>query len=145
MNIKSGGIINQILDLIDNNKKLVEINQDFRIRTGILNFFKSRADIMEFRNFLNSFKKIYDKKSDMGDFQTPMELTDKICEYISKTGFKPSILLEPTCGSGNFIFSALKYFPTLKYIYCVELQKEYDWIFKVNLLLKSFSTKINVE
>ena len=54
------------------------------------------------------------KKIDLGDFQTPIPLTDRICRYISSKGFKPQILIEPTCGMGNFVFSAIKYFPTLK-------------------------------
>ena len=83
-------------------------------------------------------------KIDLGDFQTPITLTDRICRYISSKGFKPQILIEPTCGAGNFVFSAIKYFPTLKFVYCVELQSKYKNIFfhKLEKFRKNLTLKI---
>ncbi len=69
------------------------------------------------------------RKIDLGDFQTPISLTDRICRYISSKGFKPQILIESTCGMGNFVLSSIKYFPSLKFVYCVELQPKYKDIF----------------
>jgi len=84
------------------------------------------------------------KKIDLGDFQTPIPLTDRICRYISSKEFKPQILIEPTCGAGNFVFSAIKYFPSLKLVYCVELQPKYKDIFfhKLEKLRKDLSLEI---
>ena len=84
------------------------------------------------------------KKIDLGDFQTPISLTDRICKYISSKGFRPRILIEPTCGVGNFVFPAIKYFPTLKFIYCVELQPMYKNIFfnKLGKLIKDLPLEI---
>ncbi len=59
----------------------------------------------------------------MGDFQTPPAFTDRICQFLAKRGYNPSVLLEPTVGVGNFIFSALKAFPKIRLIYAVDLQE----------------------
>jgi len=82
---------------------------------------------------------------DLGDFQTPIEFSDKICKYLSYSKISPEILLEPTCGKGNFVISALKYFPSLKYIYCVDIQPKYEKLFKLNLNNFSLNNDITCE
>ncbi|MHA1912374.1 MAG: SAM-dependent methyltransferase [Candidatus Kariarchaeaceae archaeon] len=54
-----------------------------------------------------------DKKEQkiFGDFQTPLELTTKITELLIKLNLKPLSIIEPTCGTGNFIIAALEAFP----------------------------------
>ena len=47
-------------------------------------------------------------KREYGDYQTPMYFAQKICNYLQT--FKriaPSTVIEPTCGIGNFLESAL--------------------------------------
>ncbi len=40
----------------------------------------------------------------MGDWQTPQEFAEKCCQLIkNEFGFTPSLIIEPTCGMGNFI------------------------------------------
>ena len=39
----------------------------------------------------------------------------------------------------------MDYFPSLKYIYCIEIQEQYEWHFKLNLLRKSFKKQIQTE
>jgi len=65
------------------------------------------------------------KAQDLGDFQTPTIFTDRICKFLANRGHNPSILLEPTVGVGNFVFSASKSFPKLRYIYAVDIQEDY--------------------
>ncbi len=81
---------------------------------------------------------------ELGDFQTPPDLTERICKLLSSHEFEPQILIEPTCGTGNFVFSALKHFPSIKWVYCVELQEKYREIFfqKVKEANIPSSTKI---
>jgi len=81
-------------------------------------------------------------RKDLGDFQTPRHLTDAICKKLSIEGLKPDVLIEPTCGIGNFIVSALKYFPSLKYIYCVEIQPKYKERFYRNVYGLTRNVKI---
>ncbi len=82
----------------------------------------------------------------MGDFQTPKSLTDKICSFLYNNGCSPTILLEPSCGIGNFVLSALKYFPDLKYIYSIEIQEKYVSQFKINIanFLEKNDNKIKI-
>jgi len=47
-------------------------------------------------------------KKEFGDFQTPKILADKISKFIQSIITTPSIIIEPTCGLGNFIKSNLK-------------------------------------
>ncbi len=143
-------IINNDLDVVNNIKNVFErfnmledLNDFLRIQTGIVNFFDNLKDRDEFKIFIKNIKVTRKIKADLGDFQTPSHLTDKICNFLVEKDFIPEVILEPTCGSGEFIVSAIKCFPKLKYIYCVEIQPEYEKLFKLNLLKLSFDQKIN--
>jgi hypothetical protein len=78
-------------------------------------------------------KIIFSKSKELGDFQTPSSLTDTICSLIESFNFNPSILIEPSCGKGNFIISALKKFPTIKTVIAIELQESYKEEFFRNI------------
>lgn len=50
-------------------------------------------------------------KREYGDYQTPVYFCDKICNYLSVNyKFNPDIIIEPTCGIGNFITTVSKYY-----------------------------------
>jgi 16S rRNA A1518/A1519 N6-dimethyltransferase RsmA/KsgA/DIM1 with predicted DNA glycosylase/AP lyase activity len=60
----------------------------------------------------NNLTKINEREQKIyGDFQTPMELTTKITKLLIKLNLKPVSIIEPTCGTGNFIIAALESFP----------------------------------
>ena len=60
-----------------------------------------------------------------GDYQTPLEFSDDVCAYLKyDLGINPEVVIEPTCGFGNFLFSALKQFDSEKY-FGIEINKEY--------------------
>ena len=46
-----------------------------------------------------------------GDFQTPLELAQKVCQKLVELGVNPDVIVEPTCGVGNFIEAASASFP----------------------------------
>lgn len=51
-------------------------------------------------------------KKEFGDYQTPLAFTETICEYLkNKLEITPEIIIEPTCGIGNFLKSASEFFP----------------------------------
>jgi hypothetical protein len=129
---------------LDEFNDIKELNEFLENKTGIIDFFKSFGEFNEFRKFLDDPTTFNAINHDLGDFQTPLHLTDKICEYLVGTGFTPDALIEPTCGGGNFVVSAIKFFPTLKYVYCVDVQKRYEWLFKLNMLKLSFHRKIPI-
>ncbi len=119
--------INEILETI--NDKLLGI-------TGIAFFIETEEDLEEIINYCNNSCSLVEEKSraEYGDFQTNRNLTDKICEKINNNDVKPSLVVEPTCGKGNFILSALKTFPTLERIIGIEIYKPYIYITKFNIL-----------
>lgn len=63
-------------------------------------------------------------KKEFGDYQTPNELSDKICDYLkNERHINPQVVIEPTCGLGNFLASSL-IFNAEKY-YGIEIDSEY--------------------
>ena len=120
-------------------------NEFLKDTTGIIDFFKSPCDFDEFKQFLSDFHIFDEEFHDLGDFQTPNHLTDGICKYLVDTGYAPDAVLEPTCGEGNFVISAIMHFPSLKYVYCVDVQPKHEWLLKLNILNLSFEQDINVK
>ncbi|MHA1268552.1 MAG: methyltransferase [Candidatus Helarchaeota archaeon] len=140
-------LIEDFKSLVKENNSITELNTIINEKTGIVNFFKNSNDINNFLELSEFNNMITWKQKDLGDFQTPINLTDKVCQCILDIGCNPTILIEPTCGIGNFIISALKIFPSLKNIYCIELQEKYEWLFKLNLLknINSLNPNIKIE
>ncbi len=66
-------------------------------------------------------------------FKHRKDLCDQICTILYDRNICPQILIEPTCGEGNFIFAALRTFPSIQTIYAIELQPQYEWILKARL------------
>ena len=68
-----------------------------------------------------------DKRSrgDYGDWQTSFEFARSVCQYLKSRGLTPDIIIEPTCGVGNFIAAAIDIFDSVKKVYGVELAPEY--------------------
>jgi hypothetical protein len=60
-----------------------------------------------------------------GDFQTPLELAEKICQKLKTLGVNPDAVIEPTCGLGTFIESSAQHFPSAKRIIGVEINPAY--------------------
>lgn len=65
------------------------------------------------------------KKIEYGDFQTPKELADLVCQKLVEIGVSPEIIIEPTCGLGEFFESATTKFPNTKKIIGIEINNDY--------------------
>ncbi|NOZ60820.1 MAG: N-6 DNA methylase [Calditrichaeota bacterium] len=74
------------------------------------------------------------ERREYGDFQTPDELTDLICSFLSEHETQPFSIIEPTFGKGSFILSSLNYFDSVKKIVGVEIYEEYIWETKFKIL-----------
>ena len=72
-------------------------------------------------------------QKEYGDFQTPSELTNQICAFLVKQGIAPKTIIEPTCGQGNFIFSALNLFSTIQILLAIDINREYIQSLKTKL------------
>lgn len=60
-----------------------------------------------------------------GDFQTPLELAQKVCQKLVELGVKPDVIVEPTCGVGNFVEAASSSFPSAHKIIGIEINSNY--------------------
>lgn len=68
-------------------------------------------------------------KREYGDYQTPIEFAEKVCHYLKEyRHFRPSAIVEPTCGIGNFLKSSLV-FGANEY-YGIEINPKYCEICK---------------
>ena len=76
---------------------------------------------------------INEKKNEYGDWQTNMSLAISVCEHIKSKGIFPQVIVEPTCGQGNFIVAALLTFDTIEDVYGIEIYKPYIEILKDKL------------
>ena len=65
------------------------------------------------------------KKTEFGDFQTPIELARQICSVLSEHGLQPYSVLEPTCGKGSFVIAALEFFPYVRDIVGIDINCEH--------------------
>ena len=65
------------------------------------------------------------KKGEYGDWQTNLPLAISVCEQIKEQGIRPQVIVEPTCGQGNFIIAALLTFDSIEDVYGIEIYKPY--------------------
>ena len=71
------------------------------------------------RNNSNSSREEY------GDWQTNYPLALSICQMLKAQGINPEVVIEPTCGKGNFILAALETFDHLEHVIGIEINSEY--------------------
>jgi hypothetical protein len=64
-------------------------------------------------------------KVEYGDFQTPLELAEKVCNKLVELGVNPVFIVEPTCGVGNFIDASVRVFTSASKIVGIEINQEY--------------------
>ncbi len=68
-------------------------------------------------------------KREYGDYQTPLQFASQVCDFLLRERkITPSVVLEPTCGVGNFLRSSL-IFNASQY-YGIEINPEYCEICK---------------
>lgn len=80
---------------------------------------------------------------EFGDFQTPMTLAQDVCAVVTRTGFQPRSVLEPTCGHGAFLRVALSEFRCASRILGFDRNPEYVQIARAGV--KSSPHEAHVE
>ncbi|MDO9634802.1 MAG: SAM-dependent methyltransferase, partial [Paludibacter sp.] len=73
-------------------------------------------------------------RAEYGDFQTNKDLANKVARHLSIRNISPEIVIEPTCGKGNFIIASLSNFKAIKKIFGIEIYKPYVWETKFSIL-----------
>ncbi|HEY6120676.1 MAG TPA: hypothetical protein VIV66_12000 [Pyrinomonadaceae bacterium] len=128
--------ISDLVDLISSYGDFTAANVRLHKQTGIQLFFTDAAAFRRFPQLLldTSLHPRTSSSRELGDFQTPTNLADQICRYLGSTGLQPRVVVEPTCGAGNFVFAALKNFPSIRLMYGVDSDQQYVERLKIALL-----------
>ena len=83
-------------------------------------------------------------KDEYGDWQTSIELALSVCRMLKKQGVNPKVVIEPTCGKGNFILAALQVFGDIEDVYGIEIYNPYLDDLKLKLREQSCIQKARV-
>ena len=123
-------------NLVNAHRDYLPINRELKKISGIVDFFTDRADYIDLKNDIKNFALTVSdhNRIEYGDFQTPPDLSDNVCRYLAKKKIKPELVIEPTCGKGNFIISSLKHLKSVTAVYAVEIYKPYVWESKFNII-----------
>lgn len=134
-------------NIIESSDSLSLLNTELEEKTGVVRFFPNSSSMDEFTKFLSHSHQHYVPPRDRGDFQTPLDLAQRICQLLLADKINPKVMVEPTCGAGSFVLAALDVFPDLSMIYAVEVRQEYVWTLKIHLLERSFhhSTSVKIQ
>ena len=123
----------EILNHVDTFEK---INDSLFDNFGIKNFFEHEEELQDFKEIISASNLILQEpdRAEYGDYQTNTELSDKAVSLLVSKNIFPEIIIEPTCGKGNFIIASLKNFSTIKKIFGIEIYKPYVWETKFNII-----------
>jgi methylase of polypeptide subunit release factors len=84
------------------------------------------------------------RKTEFGDFQTPIALSERICDFLFAQGIKPASILEPTCGKGNLLLSALDRFVSATKAIGIDINPAYIGQIESKLARRADSNKATV-
>lgn len=117
-----------------------EANIIIKRTCGVVNFFDSETAKFEFiSNYDNGSNLACEDRVSYGDWQTPISLAEKVCETHALRYGDPDVVIEPTCGLGAFVISALRKFPNLSEIHAIEINPQYTTELKLNILSNALS------
>lgn len=83
-------------------------------------------------------------REEYGDWQTNYPLALAICQMLKDNGVSPQVVIEPTCGKGNFILAALETFDEIEEVYGIEINDNYLKELQENLPLHNRLQKVHV-
>ena len=99
-------------DFLNKISSFENVNQKIFEAFGINTFFENDIDFQRLKESVSNLAISSVEESDRaeyGDFQTNKELANKIAQQLAKRNISPEIIIEPTCGNGNFIIAYLFY------------------------------------
>ena len=140
MKIFEANINRQVLDFFDENLKedisFEESNQKIHKAFGIIDFFDTNEELKTLKDIISiAYNSVEEPdRAEYGDFQTNHDLANKVILHLASKNIAPEIIVEPTCGKGNFIIAALQNFKKVENIFGVEIYKPYVWETKFNII-----------
>ena len=112
-------------------------NQKMFDAFGIKTFFENDIDFQGLKESVSivTISSVEEPdRAEYGDFQTNKDLANKVAQHLSKRNISPEIIIEPTCGKGNFIIASLSNFKAVKKVFGIEIYKPYVWETKFGIL-----------
>lgn len=127
-------MLNEMLISVE---RFTEANDRLFQTFGIHCFFMDQGEYELFREVISLSVNVVlePDRSEYGDFQTNLELAKSVSRFLKNRKLaNPGLIVEPTCGKGNFIVAALSAFDQIKKIIGVEIYKPYTWETKFNII-----------
>ena len=140
MKVFDANITYQVSDYLNSILKKITsfdlANQKLYNAFGILHFFDNNEELETLKEVLSDTYNTVEEpdRTEYGDFQTNSDLANKVTLQLSLKNISPEIVIEPTCGKGNFIIASLKNFKSIKNIFGVEIYKPYVWETKFSII-----------
>lgn len=118
------------------NMEFESANKSVEEVCGCKEFFPTEDSYYFFQNEIDNNNHLYfdEQRSEYGDYQTNERLTNAVTSLLLAKNVMPEVVIEPTCGKGNFIVSALISFPSIKHVIGIEIHEPYVWQCKFNIL-----------
>ncbi|MEI6752562.1 MAG: SAM-dependent methyltransferase [Paludibacter sp.] len=103
---------------------------------GITCFFENNDELEKLKELISLQTDSLNEpdRAEYGDFQTNPDLANKVTLHLASKNISPEIVVEPTCGKGNFIIATLKNFNHVRNIFGIEIYKPYIWETKFNII-----------
>lgn len=140
MRVFEANITHQVSDYLNDNLKNVvsveKANQKMYESFGFIHFFDNAEDLQILKETISISQNIVSEpdRAEYGDFQTNTELANKVAFHLTTKNVSPEIIIEPTCGKGNFIVASLRQFTDIKKVFGIEIYKPYVWESKFNII-----------
>ncbi len=140
MKVFEAKITHQVADYLFENLRYITNFETANLKIfeafGIQTFFENNAELKLLIESISFSCNIVSEpdREEYGDFQTNEGLADRVALHLTDKNISPEIVIEPTCGKGNFIIASLKNFTTLKTIYGIEIYKPYVWETKFSII-----------
>lgn len=121
---------------LSNIESSIDANRKMHEAFGIINFFEDNEEFENLKNAVLNTHNLFEEpdRPEYGDFQTNADLANKATQYLNSKNVSPLIVIEPTCGKGNFIIASLRNFNKIRYLYGIEIYKPYVWETKFSII-----------
>lgn len=140
MRVFEANITHQVSDYLNDNLRNIVVvekaNQKMYEAFGFIHFFDNAEDLQILKETISISQNIVSEpdRAEYGDFQTNAELANKVAFHLTTKNVSPEIIIEPTCGKGNFIVASLRQFTDIKKVFGIEIYKPYVWESKFNII-----------